>query len=510
MNKIILSIILSVIASVCFAQKDFKDVEYQGGNEALMQMIYGNLRYPEECMKQDVQGVVIAKIQVHKDGSIGKVEILESPHTLMSNEVLRIVKLFPKFIPARKNGKNVEGEITLPVSFMLSSNAPEVSTSVQCAEKAETIESFISRNHKPEWYAQQALAWQKIVDGNPQDQWAWRNLFRATYYSDQFNNGWGESHDESKTADIIKKMEETLPDSYVLNLCKARFCLSTDSAAMRGDNLYRAAELMPEDACAEDIQYLACRLWAINPECKLVGELLTKAYKKGYFPRRIMQYSWNILQSMEQDALFFCNGDVLTVPMKMQQEALGERMDVTIIPLSYLHVEEFREALFKRLGGKPLSLDVNDYGEYGYDWNKYYYTDVIMHIIRESNRPAYFSTDMLSWTNLDLNNLYNEGLVLKYSDKQYDNFAVAMNNVKNIYHLEYLTEPDLVYDSWETSAMLDANNVTLLANLVDRLREKGDRKEADRLYHILEKCLDRCNIDAGVKEQIADELKKQN
>jgi RNA polymerase sigma factor (sigma-70 family) len=128
------------------------------------------------------------------------------------------------------------------------------------AQQAETIESFIANSHEPEWYAAQAEAWQKKVDANPQDQWAWRNLFRATCYHDQFTGGWNKNQDESKTANVIRKMEATLPDSYVLNLSKGRFCLTTDSAAIWGDNIYKAIENMPEDAYAEDVNYLAADL----------------------------------------------------------------------------------------------------------------------------------------------------------------------------------------------------------------------------------------------------------
>ncbi|MBO4642149.1 MAG: hypothetical protein J5661_04760 [Bacteroidaceae bacterium] len=98
------------------------------------------------------------------------------------------------------------------------------------AQKAESVESIITNSYEPEWYAGQMEAWQKKVNENPNDQWAWRNLFRATYYYEQKTGGWGENQDESRTADIIRKMEAALPDSYVLNLSKGRFCLSTDSA----------------------------------------------------------------------------------------------------------------------------------------------------------------------------------------------------------------------------------------------------------------------------------------
>ena len=70
-----------------------------------------------------------------------------------------------------------------------------VSHCIANAQQAETIESITANSHEPEWYAAQAEAWQKRVDENPQDQWAWRNLFRATCYYEQFTGGWCENQD---------------------------------------------------------------------------------------------------------------------------------------------------------------------------------------------------------------------------------------------------------------------------------------------------------------------------
>lgn len=362
------------------------------------------------------------------------------------------------------------------------------------AQKAETIESFVANGHETEWYAAQAEAWQKKVNTNPQDQWAWRNLFRATYYHDQFTNGWGENQDESKTADVIRKMEATLPDSFVLNLCKGRFCLSTDEAAKRGDNILRAIELMPEDICPEDLEYLATRLWIVDPENPRVKELYTKSYQNKYFPARIMHFNHNMLQCLPPNALYFSNGDLDTEPMKMLQDALGERTDVIIINNSFLHATPFMEALYKKLNIEPLTLNVQDYGKYGEEWLQHYESDIIMYIIHESKRSAYFSPTNGKVSILDKDSIYNEGLVLKYSPKPYNNFDVAMHNVKEVYSLEYLAEPDLVYDSWETSEQMDMNHVTLLANLISKFRKKGDEAQAKRLYDILSKCVERCTV----------------
>jgi hypothetical protein len=326
-----------------------------------------------------------------------------------------------------------------------------------------------------------------------------------------FTGGWDENKDESKTADVIRKMEAAIPDSYVLNLSKGRFCLTTDSAAMRGDNIYKAIKYMPEDVCAEDIEYLACRLWSIDPMNEKVKDLFTKSYQTRYYPARIMQYNRNILLSMQSGALYFANGDVLTAPMKMIQEALEERQDVTVIPVSFLHSDSYMNALYKRLNIKPLKIDVQDYGKYGNEWDKYYEADIIMYLIKESQRPTYFSTDILTWTKLDKDSIYNEGLVLKYSPKQYNNFDVAMHNVKEVYNLEYLTMPDLIYDPWVTSQMLDMNNVTLLSNLVSKFRKKGDNAQADRLYNILNKCIERCPMleHPDAKESIVKKFREE-
>lgn len=383
------------------------------------------------------------------------------------------------------------------------------------AQKAESIESIITNSHEAEWYAEQAKLWQTIVDANPKDQNAWRNLFRATYYHDLFTNSYDESQDVSKTANILRRMEVEMPDTYVLNLSKCSFCLTTDSAAKRGDNIYRAIELMPEDASAEDVDRLACRLWSIDPENPLVKELFTKAYQKRWFPTRIMQYNRNMLLSMQPGALYFANGDVMLAPMKMMQEALGERQDVTVIPLTYFHSPTYLDALYRHLNIKPMKIDVQDYGKYGEDWYKYYEADIIMYLINETKRPSYFSTDILSQTKLDKDSIYNEGLLLKYSPKQYNNFDVAMHNVKEVYQLEYLAVPDLVYDNWVTSQQLDLNNVTLLSNLISKFRKKGDVAQADKLHDILGKCIERCPLlehpeaKEAIVKKFHEEEKKQ-
>ncbi|MBR4516569.1 MAG: hypothetical protein IKO60_04155, partial [Bacteroidaceae bacterium] len=219
-----------------------------------------------------------------------------------------------------------------------------------------------------------------------------------------------------------------------------------------------------------------------------------------------------MLRSMQPEALYFANGDVLLGPMKMMQNALEERTDITIVPISYLHSPNYLQVLFRKLGIKPKSFDVQDYGnQFGEDWYKHFEADIIMYLIKESKRPTYFSTDILSQTCLDKDSIYNEGLLLKYSPRKYDNFAVAMHNVREVYHLEYLAEPDLVYDSWVTSQQLDLNHVTLLSHLVSKFRKKGEIEQADRLHDILRLTVVRSRIfaDEQTKKAYMEDFEKE-
>lgn len=379
---------------------------------------------------------------------------------------------------------------------------------ISWAQKPVAIESIAANHYEPEWYGEQMNAWQKIVDENPENQWAWRNLFRATHYYELFTTGIKQVED-SKTAKVLRNMEQRHPDSFVLNLSKCKFSLPGDSSAEKGQCIYRAIDRMPEDATAEDINIIACRLWGMDSKNHKVDQLFTDVYKKGYYPERILHYNWNLLQSMQPNALYFGNGDNITAPMRMLQAALDLRRDVTVIPLSFLFLQDFRDALCEQLHIKPFPVKMDAYVERGAEWIKDFERDFVMHLIKESKRPAYFFTDVLQQTNLNKDHLYNEGLLLKYSAKPYDNFAVAMHNVKTVYHLEYLTEPDLVYNTWQTSWRMDLNNVTLLAHLISKLRKKGDEITANRLYHTLDACVKVCRVQPEFKAKIESILKAE-
>lgn len=93
--------------------------EFPGGQGALMKWLSNNIRYPEAAQQNDIQGRVVVKFVVEKDGSIGHAEILRGVDKDLDREALRVVKRMPKWQPGKNNGQAVRSYFNLPVTFKL-------------------------------------------------------------------------------------------------------------------------------------------------------------------------------------------------------------------------------------------------------------------------------------------------------------------------------------------------------------------------------------------------------
>ncbi len=96
-----------------------QQAEFPGGTSALMKWLSNNIRYPESAQQNDIQGRVIVKFVVEKDGSIGAVTILKGVDRDLDREAIRVVKKMPKWQPGKNNGVAVRSYFNLPVNFRL-------------------------------------------------------------------------------------------------------------------------------------------------------------------------------------------------------------------------------------------------------------------------------------------------------------------------------------------------------------------------------------------------------
>lgn len=94
-----------------------KDPEFPGGPDALRNFLARYLNTPADLQSGEKK-LVKVRFKVDKDGSVNTFEIVASGGGEFDNEVLRVCKKMPRWIPAIQNGTHVPVSYVLPVTFI--------------------------------------------------------------------------------------------------------------------------------------------------------------------------------------------------------------------------------------------------------------------------------------------------------------------------------------------------------------------------------------------------------
>jgi TonB family protein len=76
-----------------------------------------NLQYPQEALKDSIQGVESVTFIINKKGLPTKVEILNTLGVPFDREVLRLLEKMPVWKPATLNGNPVLSKVSVPFTF---------------------------------------------------------------------------------------------------------------------------------------------------------------------------------------------------------------------------------------------------------------------------------------------------------------------------------------------------------------------------------------------------------
>lgn len=95
---------------------------FRGGISALYQYISDNFAYPEQAAKRSVNGTMEVEFTVERSGDITNVGILQGLDFSVDDEILRLLKAMPRWIPATKNGVPVRYKLSMPLNIRVSKN----------------------------------------------------------------------------------------------------------------------------------------------------------------------------------------------------------------------------------------------------------------------------------------------------------------------------------------------------------------------------------------------------
>src|SRR5690606_27951494 len=120
MKTLKLALLLSLFAMNLKAQEANKndeevltfveqEAEFVGGVNAMIKYLAENIKYPDNAVKNNIQGKVYIRFIVDKAGNINTVKVIKGIPDCpeCDAEAVRVIKGMPKWNPAMQNGKPV-------------------------------------------------------------------------------------------------------------------------------------------------------------------------------------------------------------------------------------------------------------------------------------------------------------------------------------------------------------------------------------------------------------------
>jgi len=94
--------------------------EYPGGEKEMFKFLGNNIIYPEEAIKNSVEGKVYINFTIEEDGSLTNIHIRRGIGGGCDEEAMRVIKLMPNWNPATLDGENIRvHEFVIPINFKL-------------------------------------------------------------------------------------------------------------------------------------------------------------------------------------------------------------------------------------------------------------------------------------------------------------------------------------------------------------------------------------------------------
>jgi protein TonB len=92
---------------------------YPGGEDSRLFFLRKNVRYPEAAIRKGIQGIVMVVITLEVDGTVSNAEVSQGIGGGCDEEAVRVVKLMPRWEPAKRKGRPVRVMVRMPIVFRI-------------------------------------------------------------------------------------------------------------------------------------------------------------------------------------------------------------------------------------------------------------------------------------------------------------------------------------------------------------------------------------------------------
>ncbi len=368
-------------------------------------------------------------------------------------------------------------------------------------ETAQLIPQFAQHSFPREWYKKQLQLWRGVVKRDPKNAVAWYQAFKAQRYS--FFGDTTLTHNVKAAAlkSLLDEMGNAVPESAEYNLAMWR---NGGNDRKLYHHLEKAFQLQPNHP---EIPEEMVAFHELSLDKNKRDFFIKKMYDdKRYIAPALLEYGYNVLMSLEKNAIVFVAGDNDTYPLWMLQVVKGIRPDVVVLNTSLFTEKTYRKHILDKyhLVSDEVLIDVDDKTRAEVAVALSTYIEKLTKSYTE--RPISFALTVDDEIIAPIKeSLYLTGLVQKHSSKRFDNIAVLKNNWEK-FRLDYLSL-EFYADENNTNAtwlpLFNLNYVAPIAVLYEHYVQSGDKNQAEDLKTLAMDLAQKGKQQEEVKEYFA-------
>ena len=127
MKKLFLIMLLAFVSVNAYSQSDDADndvynmvdqsAKFQDGYNSIIKFVQENIKFPAEAKENNVHGKLMLSVVVEKDGSLSNITVKKGLGYGLDEEIVRIIKMMPKWQPAQHKGQTVRQTQTIVIPF---------------------------------------------------------------------------------------------------------------------------------------------------------------------------------------------------------------------------------------------------------------------------------------------------------------------------------------------------------------------------------------------------------
>jgi len=339
----------------------------------------------------------------------------------------------------------------------------------------------LTQQYKPhEWYVTQAKLWKEETERDPSNAHAWFNYFKASRY-EAYEDPASQEVKAQRMTNLLADMERAIPNTFESHFCKWWNGGNDASLFPELEAAYRIRQDYAE-VSSDFVSY-----YELKGDYDKMKFFCTKWYESKSLSPSLLNYNYNVLMSLDKDAVLVTVGDNDTYPIWILQYAMGIRPDVTVINASLITIPEYRERMMKEHGIEGDGTLI--------DWERMETTPYetcmaqFLQSLAESNRKHPFYVALTvgpDYLSLIEKNLYTVGLANRYSAHRIDNIAILEKNW-SMFRLDYL-DREFYGESYLFNTgqlpLLNMNYVTPALILYEHRLLAGDEAGADRFREL--------------------------